>query len=266
MVSFAGKGPFSVTSIDSMVTSIDSWTYLDALGGISATGSYAFDSYVDLVTVATRRFEADIAATRADLAAAQEVLLSQSQEGQELADRLAASEQRQEEERREGAGAVGLRLKETCARYRRIPFLPQQPTINSSFSFSCPFELHNKNNKTNSKNTSKKKGRRKGGNRTSHNCFIYQCKTQAGVTRAAMMVGRELLEERGSAADRGKEEEGKKREGEEEAAEAGYLDEAARAAERKVLLAAQGKLSEEAEAGEKKEDGAKVDVDRKSVV
>lgn len=37
--------------------------------------------------------EADIAATRADLAAAQEVLLSQSQEGQELADRLAASEQ-----------------------------------------------------------------------------------------------------------------------------------------------------------------------------
>ena len=44
-----------------------------------------------------------------------------------------------------------------------------------------------------------------------------------------MMVGRELLEERGSAADRGKEEEGKKREGEEEAAEAGYLDEAARA-------------------------------------
>ena len=43
-------------------------------------------------------------------------------------------------------------------------------------------------------------------------------------------------------------------------ASAADLDEAARAAERKVLLAAQGKLSEEAEAGEKKEDGAKVDV------
>lgn len=58
----------SVTAIDSMATSIDAWTYLDALGGISGTGSYAFSAAVDLTTVATRRFEADIAATSFDAA------------------------------------------------------------------------------------------------------------------------------------------------------------------------------------------------------
>ena len=58
----------SASTIDSMATAIDAWTYLDALGGISGTGSYAFDTYVDLTTVATRRFEADIAATSFDAA------------------------------------------------------------------------------------------------------------------------------------------------------------------------------------------------------
>ncbi len=54
------------TLIDSMVTSIDSWPFVDGLGGVSATGSYAFDTYLDLSTVATRRFEADIKALSYD--------------------------------------------------------------------------------------------------------------------------------------------------------------------------------------------------------
>lgn len=54
------------TLIDSMATSIDSWAYIDSLGGISATGSYAFDTYLDLTTVATRRFESDIQVTSFD--------------------------------------------------------------------------------------------------------------------------------------------------------------------------------------------------------
>lgn len=58
----------SVSTIDSMGTLIDAWGFIDALGGIQASGSYAFASYVDLTTVATRRFEADIAATSFDAA------------------------------------------------------------------------------------------------------------------------------------------------------------------------------------------------------
>lgn len=58
----------SVSTIDSMATAIDSWSFVDALGGIQASGSYAFSSYMDLTTVATRRFEADIAATSFDSA------------------------------------------------------------------------------------------------------------------------------------------------------------------------------------------------------
>ena len=56
----------SLALIDSMATSIDAWPYIDSLGGIYSTGSYAFSTYVDLTTVATRRFEADIAATSFD--------------------------------------------------------------------------------------------------------------------------------------------------------------------------------------------------------
>lgn len=48
------------TTIDNMVTNVDDWPFIDALGGISATGSYAFASTLDLSTVATRRVEADI--------------------------------------------------------------------------------------------------------------------------------------------------------------------------------------------------------------
>lgn len=51
----------STTLIDGMLTSIDSWAFIDSLDGVSLTGSYAFDTYVDMTTVATRRFEADIA-------------------------------------------------------------------------------------------------------------------------------------------------------------------------------------------------------------
>lgn len=54
------------TLIDSMVTTIDNWPYIDALGGVSATGSYAFDDDLDLTTVATRRFESDITALSFD--------------------------------------------------------------------------------------------------------------------------------------------------------------------------------------------------------
>jgi hypothetical protein len=54
------------TLIDSMVTTIDNWPFIDALGGVSATGSYAFDNYLDLSTVATRRFESDITALSFD--------------------------------------------------------------------------------------------------------------------------------------------------------------------------------------------------------
>jgi len=50
----------STTLVDSMVTNIDDWPFIDAIGGVSATGSYAFDTYLDLATVATRRFESDI--------------------------------------------------------------------------------------------------------------------------------------------------------------------------------------------------------------
>jgi hypothetical protein len=64
--SFGGIKLDGTTTIDSMVTSVDSWPFLDALGGISATGSYAFTSTLDLTTVATRRLEADIKALSFD--------------------------------------------------------------------------------------------------------------------------------------------------------------------------------------------------------
>jgi predicted phage tail protein len=54
------------TLIDSMATSVDSWPFVDSLGGVSATGSYAFDTYLDLTTSATRRFEADIRVAQFD--------------------------------------------------------------------------------------------------------------------------------------------------------------------------------------------------------
>jgi predicted phage tail protein len=51
--------------IDDMLTNIDTWPMGD-LGGIASSGSYAFDTYLDLLTVATRRFEADITAISFD--------------------------------------------------------------------------------------------------------------------------------------------------------------------------------------------------------
>lgn len=56
----------SATLIDDMATSIDDWPFLDSLGGVSATGSYAFDTYLDMTTSATRRFEADIRVAQFD--------------------------------------------------------------------------------------------------------------------------------------------------------------------------------------------------------
>jgi predicted phage tail protein len=50
----------AVTPINDITAPIDSWDYLDSLGGIATAGSYAFDSVMDLTSVATRRIEADI--------------------------------------------------------------------------------------------------------------------------------------------------------------------------------------------------------------
>jgi predicted phage tail protein len=50
----------AATPLDDIASQMDSWGYLDSLGGIATTGSYAFDSVMDLGAVATRRIEADI--------------------------------------------------------------------------------------------------------------------------------------------------------------------------------------------------------------
>ena len=55
------------TLIDAIAENIDTWGVIDTLGGIAAAGSYDFDAALDLATVATRRFEADIAATSFDI-------------------------------------------------------------------------------------------------------------------------------------------------------------------------------------------------------
>lgn len=56
----------SVSTISSMTELVSAWPKISALGGLSASGSYEFAAAVDLGTVATRRFEADIAATNFD--------------------------------------------------------------------------------------------------------------------------------------------------------------------------------------------------------
>lgn len=56
----------STTLIDSMATPIDSWPFIDSLGGVSATGSYAFHAFFDLATVAVRRYEVAITAAQFD--------------------------------------------------------------------------------------------------------------------------------------------------------------------------------------------------------
>lgn len=50
-----------VALIDDLLDPVDSWGTVDALGGIVNQGSYAFSSVLDLGTVATRRFIADLA-------------------------------------------------------------------------------------------------------------------------------------------------------------------------------------------------------------
>lgn len=56
----------SATLIDAMATSIDAWPYIDSIGGVSGTGRYNFDTYVDCGSSATRRFEADVRAQSFD--------------------------------------------------------------------------------------------------------------------------------------------------------------------------------------------------------
>ena len=56
----------STATITSMPGLVSAWPKLSALGGISGSGSYAFDTYLDLATVAARRFEATITAQSFD--------------------------------------------------------------------------------------------------------------------------------------------------------------------------------------------------------
>jgi hypothetical protein len=52
--------------IDDMLTEVDDWPYVDGLGGVSAAGSYAFVTHLDMSSVATRRFEAALRALSFD--------------------------------------------------------------------------------------------------------------------------------------------------------------------------------------------------------
>jgi hypothetical protein len=56
----------SATVIDSMASLIDSWGFIDSLGGISGNGTYTFAGSFDGVTVAPRRFETLIRASQFD--------------------------------------------------------------------------------------------------------------------------------------------------------------------------------------------------------
>lgn len=54
------------TLIDSMATSIDSWSYIDSLGGIAASGTYDFAGPMDFGSVVTRRITPTIQALAFD--------------------------------------------------------------------------------------------------------------------------------------------------------------------------------------------------------
>jgi predicted phage tail protein len=56
----------STETIGSTPGNISTWQKLSSLGGISPSGTYEFNDYVDLTTVATRRLEADISARAFD--------------------------------------------------------------------------------------------------------------------------------------------------------------------------------------------------------
>jgi Putative phage tail protein len=51
---------------DAYAGNIDTWTSVDTLGQLSPTGTYLFDTYVDMTTVATRRLEASVKALSSD--------------------------------------------------------------------------------------------------------------------------------------------------------------------------------------------------------
>lgn len=53
--------------ISDMLTNVSEWPSLVNLGGLGSNGEYEFDTYLDLTTVATRRFEADISALSFDI-------------------------------------------------------------------------------------------------------------------------------------------------------------------------------------------------------
>jgi len=55
-----------LSTISDMATPVSEWGKISSLGGIRSAGSYEFDAALDLTSVATRRFEAEIAATSFD--------------------------------------------------------------------------------------------------------------------------------------------------------------------------------------------------------
>lgn len=55
------------TPIDSMAVLVDSWGYIDTLGGVSSAGSYAFDNIMNFGAVVTRRLNATIQAISSDV-------------------------------------------------------------------------------------------------------------------------------------------------------------------------------------------------------
>lgn len=56
----------SASTVGSMTTPVSEWPKLSSLGGISGSGSYAFDGTLDLGSVAARRFDATITAQSFD--------------------------------------------------------------------------------------------------------------------------------------------------------------------------------------------------------
>jgi predicted phage tail protein len=55
-----------VTPIDSLLTNVDTWGFIDSLGGVSPTGSYEFDTYMDFGAVTTVRLNGTIEALAFD--------------------------------------------------------------------------------------------------------------------------------------------------------------------------------------------------------
>lgn len=58
----------SASLVDAYAGNIDDWPLLDSIGGVSSTGTYAFTTYMDFVTLSTRRLEVDLQVLNFDTA------------------------------------------------------------------------------------------------------------------------------------------------------------------------------------------------------